>query len=158
MTAARLRTMFYYDENTGLFTRLIAAGGKRSNTIAGWKHKEGYTGIRIDRTSYLAHRLAWLYAVGRWPFDQLDHINGDRSDNRLANLRECSNAENCQNVKAHCDGSGCIGTTFDKRHNRWVASIGHNGKRYHLGNFDDQDSAAKQYQKSKRLFHDFATR
>ena len=155
ITAEQLRARFHYDPNTGSFVRLVTCGGKIKNTIAGWTHNEGYIALRIDRVSYLAHRLAWLYVFGRWPIDQLDHINGNRSDNRIQNLRECSNAENCQNVKAHRDGAGKRGTTFDKRVGRWIASIGLDGKRYHIGYFDTQEQASSAYEAEKRRVHPF---
>jgi hypothetical protein len=152
LTAERLRSLMEYSPESGVFTWLK---GKRAGHEATSRHGCGYLTARVDGRAYLLHRLAWLYVHGRWPNDQIDHINGDRSDNRLSNLRECTNAENCQNVRAHCDGSGFIGAAFDKRRGRWQAGIGINGRRRFLGYFDTPEQASAAYQEAKKNIHAF---
>lgn len=132
---------FFYSRRTG--QRLIA------------RHGAGYISIRLAGRSWLGHRLAWIYVHGRWPINQLDHINGNRADNRIENLRECTNAQNCQNVRAHKDGVGLVGITFEKRRSRWTAGIGVNGKRIWLGYFGTADEAHNAYLAAKRKYHQF---
>lgn len=68
---------------------------------AGSTDKGGYTRVKINGKTYLEHRLVWLLHKGVWPTGQLDHINGDRSDNRIENLREASNGQNRANSKVN---------------------------------------------------------
>jgi hypothetical protein len=88
LAAERLRERLRYDGGTGVFTRRVGSGHARAGEIAGSVHSTGYVRIGIDGGKYTAHRLAWLYVHGVWPSDQIDHINRNRSDNRIANLRE----------------------------------------------------------------------
>jgi hypothetical protein len=88
LTAERLRKRLRYDAETGLFTRRVGSGHAHAGDMAGSVHSTGYVRICIDGGRYTAHRLAWLYVHGVWPSGQIDHINRNRSDNRIANLRE----------------------------------------------------------------------
>lgn len=78
----RLREVIACDPSTGLLSWM--ASGK----AAGCRRSDGYLVVRIDRRLYLSHRLVWMCAHGEWPTDHIDHINGDRSDNRIDNLRD----------------------------------------------------------------------
>jgi hypothetical protein len=92
LTATRLRELMTYDPHTGIFEwrKLV---GRRKNP-AGCIDDKGYRIIRIAGRNHKAHRLAILYVQGRWPVGDTDHANGDRSDNRLVNLRAATRAEN----------------------------------------------------------------
>lgn len=153
--ADRLRELLDYDPGTGVFVRRKNLGGIHKGSNAGSISREGYLRIQLDGKKYLCHRLAWLYIYGRWPIDQLDHINGIRSDNRIENLRECSNSENSQNVRAHKDGAGMLGATWDKRCGKWLSQICVNGKKIFLGRFDAQEKAHSAYLKAKYQYHGF---
>jgi hypothetical protein len=114
-----LRAKFIYDPDTGEFRfredsyrrsgkRMILL--RRAGDLAGGKPVEGrYRVITIDGVNYPAHRLAWLYVTGRWPHPEIDHIDGDRTNNRFANLREVTHSENMRNpvtmakIKARAD-------------------------------------------------------
>ena len=87
LTAERLREQLRYDAETGVFTRRVGSGHARAGDMAGSVLSTGYVRIGIDGAKYTAHCLVWLYVNGVWP-DQIAHINGNRSDNRIANLRE----------------------------------------------------------------------
>lgn len=152
LTAQRLREVLSYNSNTGAF---VWISGRRKGCFAASKHPCGYLTARVDYAAYLLHRLAWLHTFGRWPNGQIDHINGIRDDNRLSNLRECTNAQNCQNVRAHRDGSGHIGASFDRRRGLWQAGIGVNGKRHFLGYFATHKQASDAYLGAKSKFHAF---
>jgi hypothetical protein len=113
--------------------------------------KHDYIGIRLDNVLYLAHRLAWFYSYGKWPVDQIDHINGDRTDNRLINLREATNAENAQNKRIRAGKSGFCGVR--KENSKWLAEIKVNYKPIRIGLFNTPEEAHQAYIAAKRKFH-----
>ena len=82
LTAERLREVLHYNPETGVFTRLKTEKNWRSGDIAGG-FRAGYIQIRVDGAKYSAHRLAWLYAYGVNPIDEIDHIDGNKSNNSI---------------------------------------------------------------------------
>jgi hypothetical protein len=111
---------------------------------------EGYLRGAIFNKSFSAHRVAWVLAYGRWPTDEIDHINGIRSDNRLVNLREASSTTNKMNSARRLDNkSGVTGVHWCKQQSRWQAEIKKHGKRIHLGFFSDIEKAAEARQKAQ---------
>lgn len=139
-----------YDPETGELTR----NGKR----AGWLEGDGYIRLMIEGRSYSAHRVAWLCATGSWPGGEVDHINGNRSDNRISNLREASSSQNGANCKRRKDNvSGFKGVGFHKPMGRWRARIKVGRKEKHLGYFDSASEAHKAYTEAAcREFANFA--
>lgn len=106
----------------------------------------GYIEIGFLGHNYLAHRLAWLYTHNTWPTCQIDHINGIRTDNRIANLRLANHSENKWNKGKDIDNtSGYKGIYFDKRRNRWRARITRNKKDFLIGYFKTIEEAAAKY-------------
>ena len=116
--------------------------------------QNGYCIIRLDDRLYTAHRLAWLYVHGQWPTHQLDHINGNRQDNRLCNLRPATNAENAQNRTRKSNTSGFPGVR--KTNSKWTAEIKVNYKPIRLGRFDSPEAAYAAYLEAKRKYHPFS--
>ena len=109
-----------------------------AGNVAGYTSRDGYMSVMFFGCARLLHRLAFAAYYGRPPKDQLDHINGNRSDNRLCNLREVTNMKNCQNQKMpKHNSSGHIGVSYFKQTGKWHAYIRAEGKRQHLGFFDD---------------------
>lgn len=158
LTAERVRELLDYDPATGVFRWKRRRKGVRSDgAIAGSPADGYYTSITVDRVQYLVHRLAWLYMYGVWPVSQLDHINEDKTDNRLANLREATNAQNTQNVTAlrSTNTSGYLGVSWECRKRRWQAGIKVDGKRRWLGYFDTPEEAHAAYLVAKRELHPF---
>src|SRR4051812_34139236 len=96
LTQQRLRELLDYCPETGVFTRRTKKGHERSGDVAGYRDTHGYIKLSVDYKRYYAHRLAWLWITGVWP-PQIDHINRDRADNRLENLRVATPAQNAAN-------------------------------------------------------------
>lgn len=160
VSAERLRELLDYDQGTGVFRWLIARGrGVKAGDVAGEVRRDGYVRISIEGRRYQAHRLAWLWVHGRWPDDQLDHVNTKRSDNRLENLREASLPENMQNVRqARVNSkSGLIGASPCLQTGRWEARIYLNRKHHFLGRFDTAEEAHAAYLAAKARMHPFQT-
>jgi len=111
--------------------------------------------IGIDGTYYYAHRLAWLYVYGRWPHPEVDHKNGDFTDNRLRNLREATRLQNSWNKRRpHANNkTGLLGVSWKARNKKWCAQIKAFGKVTHIGLFNDPVSAHRAYMKVKRAVH-----
>jgi hypothetical protein len=102
---------------------------------------EGYLTGAIFGRPVKAHRVAWALITGEWP-DKIDHISGDRSDNRWQNLRTVDDLENSRNRKVGANNrTGCSGVGFQKRNQKWRARISANGNVIWLGQFDSYDEA-----------------
>ena len=160
LTADRLKEVLIYDPDTGLFSHRIDRGKHKhikAGTIVGSVHSEGYVVIDVDRKLYFAHRLAWLYMHGEHPVADIDHINGDRSDNRASNIRVATRSENMPNVSraSKRNSSGLLGA--HKYRDKWSASISINGARKHLGVFDSAEDASAAYLERKAEMHPFST-
>ena len=126
---------------------------------AGHLTKDGYIQIGYLGKLYQAHHLTWLYIHGKMPIIYLDHINGTCSDNRIANLREATAAENMQNIRKAPKNSshGFLGTYFDKDKNLWRSKIRVNGVKKSLGYFKTPEEASTAYIAAKRQYHPFNT-
>lgn len=157
LDSTRLRELLNYDPTTGLFTWRIGRKGRstKAGTPAGRRHMRGYMWIGIDGGRYMAHRLAWLYVHDVWPPQQIDHRNGDRADNHLANLRLATPTENLQNKRRPQGGNPYLGVR--RSHNKWQASIYVAKKFIHLGMFDTPEAARDAYIRAKRIHHPFNT-
>jgi len=107
---------------------------------------------------YKAHRLAWLYVHGEWPPEQLDHINGQRDDNRVENLRSATRAENAGNSKRRADNtSGFKGVYWNAQRSKWQAKIRRGQLEKHLGLFVCKEDAAEAYRRAAAdVFGEFA--
>lgn len=156
ITREAVQKVLEYDPETGAFTwlsnRIKALTGKPLSSVNCY----GYLRLKLFGKEYVAHRIAFLLVLGRMPVDQVDHINGDRMDNRWVNLREVSNAENCRNRKVRSDNnSGYMGVSWESGRNKWKAGICFDGQRRHLGYFDTLELAidARRAAESASGFH-----
>jgi hypothetical protein len=160
MDANRLRELIDYDPETGAFAWKPRAwrAGQRCNDDrhpGSVSKQTGYRAIRVDKKLYQAHRLAWLYVYGEWPTHQIDHVNGDKLDNRIANLRDVTDAfnkQNCRLARAH-NQTGLLGVRQDKRRGVFFSSIKTNGKVKYLGAFETPSQAHAVYIAAKRSLH-----
>lgn len=160
LTAQRLRQLLRYDAQTGDFTWLVGTARLQlAGRLAGTGDRRKYNRIGVDGRQYPAHRLAWLYVHGSWPESFIDHINGVKKDNRIANLREATNAQNMQNMRRpRGDGSsGFLGVTWHGDTSKWQAQIKTGGKNKYLGLFDTAEAAHEAYLNEKAVQHPFQT-
>lgn len=156
LPAKRLRELLDYIPETGEFRWKISRGSAKCGSLAGSGNGLGYEVIRVDGKTYLSHRLAWLHTYGCWPADELDHINGVRDDNRIANLREATHAENSQNISIRSTNtSRHTGVVWDKRRRKWQSRIMVNGAACYLGYFTDFDKAVAARVQAKAELHAF---
>jgi hypothetical protein len=145
---SKVKEMLLYDLNTGVFTwKVDFKNMLRIGDVAGSIHPvKFYRTIRISGKGYMAHRLAWLYVHGDWPKKQIDHINRNRDDNRISNLRDIDGFENMQNRMAQKNSkSGVKGVSWSKRIKRWTAQIEKQGISKHLGVFKTIQEAEAAY-------------
>lgn len=158
VTAERLRELFSYDPERGILSRLVPRNGTKTGPIPGTLTNRGYLQISADNRRYYVHRIAWMISHGEIPDGlYIDHVNGNRSDNRLANLRLLTIAENCQNrhgVHRSREG-GILGV--DLKRGKWRARINIGGRQVEIGLFPTQDEASEAYLKAKREMHPAAT-
>lgn len=155
-----LRSILSYEPETGqFFWRQSRRGRKAGAPVGTPKSADGYLRIRVEGVRYYAHRLAWLYVYGEWPNHFIDHINGGRADNRIANLRSATDSVNAQNRRSgrHNRSTGFLGVSFDSRGKKYRASITVGGKHRHLGTFATAVDAHAAYVAAKRVLHEGCT-
>lgn len=159
VTAEKARQMFDYDPATGYFVR--RGRGKYAGKNAGCFHaSSGYRVIKIHSKQVLAHRLAWLWVHGEWFEDYfIDHINHNKTDNRICNLRKATNAENLANTTKIRSQSGFKGVHQQKRTKKkvtWFAIISVGGKPKYLGCCSSPEEASRRYQEEAvKLYGEF---
>lgn len=159
--AKYLKEVLEYNQDTGIFTwkknelQDKRITGRFGGKIAGNVHqKTGYLRININKRSYLSHRLAWLYVTGKWPREHIDHIDGNKLNNKFVNLREANSSQNAQNTNiCSANTSGFRGVNFHKYVQRWRAAIYVNKKRIELGHFDTKEEAAYFYNYAAEYYH-----
>lgn len=158
LTQARLKELLSYDAETGVFKWLVSRGGKPIGSRADNVSKLGYVRISVDYERHNAHRLAFLYVHGKFPDGEVDHINGDRGDNRLINLRVVNRQQQCMNTAKRADNSsGFKGVAFHRGSGRWRARIKKNGKEISLGLYDTPEQAGEAYiEASAIVFGEYA--
>ena len=149
-----LCSLLAYDSTTGdLVWRQHVSDKVRAGSIAGHLRKDGYRTITVQGSRFLAHRLVWAINTGSWPAHNIDHINGNPSDNRIENLRDVGQRQNIQNLysaKSH-NKLGLLGVVRDRE--KFAARIVVNGKRIHLGSFTCPNAAHAAYIKAKQQHH-----
>ena len=156
LTPQRLRELLHYDPETDTWTRIQSTMrpdlvGKTALAI----NDKGYNRIKIGARKVYAHRLVWFWHTGEFPRAHIDHIDGNRLNNRIENLREASRAINAQNQRGrHSNNtSGFPGVHYVASRGNFMAKISVGGKRIHLGVFQTAEEGAADYVEAKRRLH-----
>lgn len=166
MNAKTLREILSYCPESGLLTWRLR-DRKHFRTESSWrswnaKHAHraagrmckttGYVNLRVFGIPVKAHRVIFEMVTGQPPEHEIDHIDGDRSNNKWVNLRPATPSTNSQNrVMTSQNSSGQVGVSFKKSRNQWVAYIGIGGKKKHLGYFDHFEDAVAQRKTAERM-------
>jgi len=156
LTAERLRDLLDYNPDTGVFRwRVTRASNARAGSVAGSIDKEGRWRVKIDGRDYFASRLAILYVTGAWPRHQIDHVDGNKANDRVANLRDVSQKINQQNkaTPQRSNRTGLLGAHRNARGRRYRAVIHVDGKQLFLGTFDTPEAAHRAYVNAKLDLH-----
>lgn len=157
LTQEILKEFVHYDPQTGLMTRIKSVYKDKIGQVATDVDRHGYTRISLFWKTFKVHRLAWLYVYGYLSDLHIDHIDGDKSNNRIENLREATRSENGQNRRkpAPFSKSGLLGATYRKDRGKWIAKIAVNGKRTLIGQYDTAIEAHHAYMQAKKVLHPF---
>jgi hypothetical protein len=159
LTAERLRELLHYDPNTGVFTWAQQLSPIRPvGSVAGSTSSFSYIEICIHGRRYYAHRLAFLWVLSEWPQHQVDHIDGDRANNKWNNLRDITNAENKQNRRSATKGSftGLLGVSRCRDKFKAEINVPMVGRK-HIGVFSTPEEAHAAYVEAKRRLHPYST-
>lgn len=147
-----LSEAFEYNPETGVLTRIFKSG-KRRVVASGYKGSF-YPKVGFNGQEYVVHRIIWALVHGGFPDLFIDHINGNKSDNRICNLRLATDSQNKTNVgKRQNNTSGIKGVSWDRANNKWMAHATLNGRGYNLGRYADKNAAAAAYQSFARENH-----
>jgi HNH endonuclease len=161
LTQQRANELLAYCKESGSLTRKVSLSRSvKVGDAAGFSHPtKKYISLYIDGKRYKAHRVVWLMHHGEWPKQQLDHINGDKTDNRLENLRDVSCSVNAQNKRTVSikNTSGLLGVSWMKAANKYRAQLQVSGKPLYLGLFESKEAAHDAYLKAKRELHEGCT-
>ena len=152
----RLKEILHYDPLTGNWTWLVKVANRKTGTVAGNINiSTGYYVIAINYRDYQAHRLAWFYMTGKWPNDQIDHIDQNKLNNRWDNLREATPQQNNRNVPVRKNSTtGITGVVI--RRSSHVARIKVNKKYIHLGSYKTEAEAIRARQEAEiKYFGEF---
>ena len=148
LTQEELKEVLDYNPETGIFTWKVSNSNKATiGAVAGGCNVKGYVVIGHKKQRYYAHRLAWLYINGSIENEEIDHIDGDKFNNRISNLRPCTKSQNMQNVKIRVTNkSGFKGVSFHKASGKWLASATLCGKQVYLGLYTTPKEASAIYE------------
>lgn len=156
--ASRIRECLDYNSDTGVFVwKKRLSNRKAVGAVAGHLSAAGYVQIGIDGRLWMAHQLAWTVHYGEFPDMFIDHIDGDRANNAIGNLRLASNSQNGMNRGAQANNPHGLKGIHHHANGRWRAQIACGGKRRHIGYFDTKEAAHEAYSKAaSELFGEFA--
>ncbi len=127
--------------------------GKHAGKQAGTASLIGYRYVHIENVFHKEHRLIWLHVMGDWPISDIDHIDGDKSNNAIHNLRLASRSQNCANTKIRKDnGCGFKGVSYHSQLRKYQARIQINGRSMSLGCFETPEQAHEAYVKAARSY------
>jgi len=152
LTYERAIEVLRYDPESGVLERKLPSGewrvcGHRPTCL-------GYGYVKVAGKRYLSHRLIWLLVNGAWPAHDIDHIDRDKMNNRLENLRAVTRTENQHNHGIHSDNaSGYLGVSFQQSRNKFRADIRLNNRNIYLGLYPTAEEAFLAYMHAKIKYH-----
>lgn len=144
---AEIKESLEYNPDTGVVSwKLGVFKGKPAGSF-----NDGYIRLRFKKKTYRVHRIAWVIFYGNWPTQELDHIDGNRSNNAIHNLREVTSSQNAQNKRTKRDIP--MGVSWHKNTKKWQARIMKDYKSIFLGYFNSPEEASAAYWKAKAVQH-----
>jgi hypothetical protein len=160
MDIAKMREFIAYDPETGEMTwKKVLSNRTKPNAVCGGNlDSKGYKRVCFDKKQYRAHRVAWALFYDKEPTLQIDHINGNKLDNRISNLRQATNYENSRNCGISKNNtSGITGVTYHAKAKKWIAQIMVNRQNYYLGLYNNMaDAAAARQAAQIQFFQNFS--
>jgi hypothetical protein len=151
LTAEWLREHMAYVPETGTFMWKVRGAGRTVGKVLGTVNSLGYAQIKVNNVVYYAHRLAWFYVNGEWPEGHLDHIDMDKTNNAIANLRRATPSQNAAGRKTYARIAPSRGVFPHGA--GFVARIHHSGERHYLGYFPTLEAAKAAYEAKARELH-----
>ncbi len=146
LTQNRLKELFDYDSETGNLIRKYTMGGQKPG-IADTMREDGYLRVSIFGKRYQSHRIVWLWNTGSFPKYEIDHINHDKADNRMENLRDVPTSENSKNMPSYSNRELPMGVYLRKAgtnrltRDRYEAILSFENKRHHIGTYNTAHEA-----------------
>ena len=156
-SAQALREAFNYDPKTGALTRLVGTRRSHIGDVAGYLNNIGYRQVSFGGRIFSVHRLIWVMHYGSSPNGEVDHINGDRSDNRICNLRLATSSQNNQNRRLSSRNKTGIKGVFRVKWGKrkaWRVSLGHDYGEYYITHFECFGRAIKHAAEMRIKLHD----
>ncbi len=157
ITQKQIKELIHYDKDSGVFTwKVDRQNIAKKGMVAGSSASDNYLVLTLFNKQYKAHRIAWMYEYGHFPKDNIDHINGNKKDNRIINLRDVTSLINHKNMSIDKrNKSGKTGVTWHKLSKKWIANISVDKRLVHLGYFENIEDAIKvrQEAENKYSFH-----
>lgn len=147
MSSINWLSLFYYDREKGelYWTNPPQPNTKRlKGKLAGTINRDGYLNVTHMKQGFRVHRIIWYLEKGYWPERVIDHIDGNKLNNKISNLRECSHTENMRNTYRHRAGK-LLGTGYHKQHQKWRAFMRRDGRQIQLGMFNSEIEAHQAY-------------
>ena len=145
-----LKQVLDYDKTTGKFYWKVNSRKTKVGQLAGCLNTQGYVQIMYKKRNYLAHRLAWLFVYGTLPELFLDHINENKSDNRIENLRQVNNSANMSNITKPCKNNSLGFRGVSKNKKGFSAKLKFQQKEYYLDTFKTPEEAHQRYLTKKQ--------
>lgn len=150
LSIERLREVLDFSPETGIFRWKVSLNGRSPVGSSPQTVANGYYVLSIDRCRFYQHRLAWFYVNSAWPAELIDHIDGDKRNNRISNLRLASPSQNYGNGRSYGNGKFARGVSFDKRNTAascWIAKAKDHNSWVRIGSFPTEELAAAAYEK-----------
>lgn len=165
LSPEEIRGLFDLNTETGqLRWKTSTSRGRYTQRVAGSPHRLGYVQVKIGKKSYLAHRIVWAIVYGEWPSCQVDHIDGNKANNAVSNLRLVTTSQNAQNraINGVKTASGLMGAIYvpgtSRRRECWESRIKLNGVSTYLGRFKTPEEAQTAYLSAKKNLHPYFSR